>query len=51
MYNQVQSGIDSFVNQLFESVGLPLLRYPSKNRYTPNDVGGKLNSILMKTNE
>jgi hypothetical protein len=42
---------DKFVNQLFESAGLPLLRYPSKNRYTPNDVGGKLNSILMKTNE
>lgn len=42
---------DEFVNQLFESAGLPLLRYPSKSRYTPNDVGGRLNSILMKTNE
>ena len=42
---------DEFVNQLFESAGLPLLRYPSKSHYTPNDVGGKLNSILIKTNE
>ena len=42
---------DEFVNQLVESAGLPLLRYPSKSRYTANDVGSKLNSILMKLND
>ena len=39
---------DNFVNQLFDSTGLSLVRFPSKHRYTPNDVSSKLNPIIMK---
>lgn len=39
---------DDFVNQLFESTGLPLLRYPSKSRYVHDDLSEKINNFRMK---
>ena len=41
---------DVFVNQLFDSADLPLLRYPSKVRYSRDDVFEMLNPILHKLN-
>ena len=41
---------DEFVNQLFDSAGLPLLRYRSKNHYNPDDIKDKLNPVLMGKN-
>lgn len=42
---------DDFVNQLFDRAGLPLLRYPSKYRYSEDDIYGKLNPVLMNIND
>lgn len=42
---------DNFKNEVFEDIGLPLLRIKSSNYYEMNDLKQKINENLNNTNE
>ena len=40
---------DDFVNDLFKSTGLKLLRVPSARKYVPEDLAGQIKTLLRET--